>query len=256
MEFSKNFFAVLLIGGMGSRFSKINESPKQLIKLNKRSLLENLIISFVKNGINNFVLPLGYKENFFKKFFKKKKKIYNKQTKIFIVKNKLNENFFDKKYINIVLFDAGKKTSKLSRINKSIKFFNSQNFLVSYGDGIADIKLKRYIKIYKQYKKAIIAGKYINSQYGHLRIVNKKLHEFKEKPIMKEPINIGYYFFSKKLFKKYYNNKYELEKKFIQKLIENNEIVTYIHKGFFFNIDSKIDLVRIKKKYKNILFKL
>ena len=79
MEFSKNFFAVILIGGMGSRFSKINESPKQLIKLNKRSLLENLIISLVKNGINNFALPLGYKQNFFKKFFKKKKKfIINK----------------------------------------------------------------------------------------------------------------------------------------------------------------------------------
>ena len=65
MKYPKNFFSILLIGGMGTRFSKINEAPKQLIKLNKRSLLENLIISFVKNGINNLVLPLGYKRNFF-----------------------------------------------------------------------------------------------------------------------------------------------------------------------------------------------
>ncbi len=74
MKFSKNFFSIILIGGMGTRFSRINEAPKQLIKLNKRSLLENLIISFVKNGINNFVLPLGYKKNFFSNFFKKKKR--------------------------------------------------------------------------------------------------------------------------------------------------------------------------------------
>ena len=54
MKYSNNFFSIILIGGMGSRFSKINEAPKQLIKINKRSLLENLIISFINNGINNF----------------------------------------------------------------------------------------------------------------------------------------------------------------------------------------------------------
>ena len=95
---------------MGSRFSKINEAPKQLIKINKRSLLENLIISFINNGINNFVLPLGYKKNFFLNFFKTKNKILNRNVKIF--KNK-SPNKFDKKNINIVLFDAGKNSSKL-----------------------------------------------------------------------------------------------------------------------------------------------
>jgi glucose-1-phosphate cytidylyltransferase len=254
MTFEKNFFAVILIGGMGSRFSKINELPKQMIRLNKRSLLENLIISFIKNGINNFVLPLGYKQNFFKKFFNNKKKIYNKKIKIYTDKDKLDN--FDKSFVNIVLFDAGKKSSKLSRIKKSLKFFNSEIFLVTYGDGIADIKLKKYIKINEQNKKAIVACKYVNSQYGHLRIRNNRIIEFKEKPTMKEPINIGYYLFSKKIFNKFYNNKFELEKQFIQKLIDHNKIISYIHKGFFFNIDKKIDLYRIKEKYKKIIYKL
>ena len=254
MKFPKNFFSVILIGGKGSRFSKINETPKQLIRLNKRSLLENLIISFVKNGINNFVLPLGYKQNFFKKFFNNKKKIYNKKIKIFTDKDKFDN--IDERYINVVLFDAGKKSSKLLRIKKSIKFFNSENFLVTYGDGISDIKIKKYLKINQENKKAIIACKYVNSQYGHLRISNKRIIEFKEKPIMKEPINIGYYFFSKKIFEKFYNNKFELEKQFIQKLIDNNEIISYIHRGFFFNIDRKIDLYRIKEKYKKIIYRL
>ena len=81
MKFSNNFFTIILIGGMGTRFSKINEAPKQLIKINKKSLLENLIISFVKNGINNFVLPLGHKKKFFINFFKKKKKFLTKMLK-------------------------------------------------------------------------------------------------------------------------------------------------------------------------------
>lgn len=253
MKYPKNFFSILLIGGMGTRFSKINEAPKQLIKLNKRSLLENLIISFVKNGINNFVLPLGYKRNFFLNFFKIKNKILDRNVVIF--KNK-SPYEFNKKNINIVLFDAGKNSSKLLRIKKSIKFFNSENFIVTYGDGIADINLKPYLRIYRENNKAIIASKYVNSQYGHLKINKNKILEFNEKPIMKEPINIGYYFFSKNLFNKFYRSKYELENQFIKKLIKEKKILTYMHKGFFFNIDRKIDLISIKKKYKKILYKL
>ena len=74
MKFEKNFFAIILVGGLGSRFSRINESPKQLIKLNKRSLLENQLIFYTKNNIKNFIFPLGYKNKFFINFFKNKKK--------------------------------------------------------------------------------------------------------------------------------------------------------------------------------------
>ena len=253
MKFSKNFFSIILIGGMGTRFSRINEAPKQLIKLNKRSLLENLIISFVKNGINNFVLPLGYKKRFFLNFFKVKKRILNRN--VVVYKNK-SPNNFDKENINIVLFDAGKNSSKLLRIKKSINFFSSENFIVTYGDGIADINLKSYLKIYNKNDKAIIASKYINSQYGHLKINKNKIIEFNEKPIMKEPINIVYYLFSKKLFNHFYKRNYELENQFIKMLIKEKKLLTYIHKGFFFNIDKKIDLITIKKKYKKVLYKL
>ena len=253
MKFSKNFFSIILIGGMGTRFSKINEAPKHLIKINKRSLLENLIISFVKNGINNFVLPLGHKRSFFLNFFKEKKRIFNRN--VVVYKNK-SPNNFDKENINVVLFDAGKNSSKLLRIKKSLKFLSSENFMVTYGDGIADINLKSYLKIYNKKNEAIIASKYVNSQYGHLKIKKNKILEFNEKPIMKEPINIGYYLFSKKLFKQFYKSKYELENEFIKKLIKEKKILTYVHKGFFFNIDKKIDLINIKKKYKEVLNKL
>ena len=252
MKFSKNFFVVILIGGMGSRFSKVNQPPKQLIKLNRRSLLENLIISFVKSGITNFVLTLGYKKEYFLNFFKKKKKILNKKVNIY----KSSKNKYNKDNINLVLFDAGKQSSKLLRIKKSIKFFNGDKFFVTYGDGIADVKLSKYLKIFKKNQKAIIASKYVNSQFGHLKINKRKIISFKEKPILEEPINIGYYFFSKQIFDRFYNKKYELENEFISKLIKNDKLETHIHKGFFFNIDRKIDLINIKKNFKKILLRL
>ena len=96
----------------------------------------------------------------------------------------------------------------------------------------------------------------MNSQYGHLKISKNKILEFNEKPIMKDPVNIGYYLFTKKIFNNFYKSKYELENQFIKKLIINNKLINYNHKGFFFNIDRKIDVINVKKKYKNILLKL
>ena len=74
MKNLKEVTCILLLGGIGSRYSNINEPPKQLIKINKRTLIENIIIHLKKNGIKNFILPLGYKKNYFYNFFKNKKK--------------------------------------------------------------------------------------------------------------------------------------------------------------------------------------
>ena len=252
MIFDKNFFAVILIGGKGSRFSKINETPKQLVKLNKKSLLENLLIFLIKSGIKNFILPLGYKSKYFVNFFKKKRKIQNLKLKIH--KNKIKNIDYDK--INILLFDAGKETSKLKRIKDSINYFNNEEFLVTYGDGLADIDFKYYIKLYNKNKKAIIACKNINSQFGHLKLNENKIISFEEKPVLDDPINIGYYLFSKKIFNNFYRKNYELEDKFIKFLIRNKKIMAFNHKGFFFNIDRKKDLDNIKKNYKKIILTL
>jgi len=60
---------VILVGGMGSRFSSINEPPKQLSKLNKNIILINILKNFKKFGFNHFIFPLGAKKKFFYSIF-------------------------------------------------------------------------------------------------------------------------------------------------------------------------------------------
>jgi glucose-1-phosphate cytidylyltransferase len=252
MVIDKNLSVIILIGGRGSRFSKINEAPKQLIILNKKSLLENQMKCFIRYNVRNFILPLGYKSSYFLNFFKKKKTINN--FKIKVHHNKFDK--IDKNKINILLFNGGKNTSKLKRIKNSLKFIENNNFFVTYGDGIGNINLKNYFQLFNKYKKAIVACRNIKSQFGHLKIREKKILSFDEKPILKDPINIGYYFFSKEIFNKYYKDNYELEGKFVKSLIRNKKIIAYNHKGFFFNIDRKIDLDNIKTKYRKLILTL
>ena len=250
MKSLNNLSCIILLGGKGTRYSKLNEPPKQLIKIYKRTLIENILILMKKNGISNFILPLGYKKKYFYDFFFNKKKIgkYN----LNLIKS--NNIKVKKNNINLKLFDAGKNTSKLNRIKKSLTHIKDNDFIVTYGDGISDINFANIYRLHHKTKKIIVSCVKIKSQYGHLRIVKQNIvKNFYEKPILPMPINIGYYFFNKQLFNKFYSKNYELETTFLKKIIKNKQLLSYFHKGYFFNIDKKIDLLKIKKENKRFI---
>ena len=248
-NFFKNTPCIILLGGIGSRYSKLNEPPKQLIKISRKTLLENILEGFIKNDISIFIFPLGNKKKFFLDFFKKKKKILDRKLNVIS-----SPRFVRQSCVNIILFDSGRASSKLTRIKKSLNYSNLNNFFVTYGDGLANINFFKYKKRILKSNKNFFVVKKIKSQYGHLILDNSKnLKSFIEKPLMNDPVNIGYYFFNKKSFISNYNSNFELESKFINKLIRRKQIDSFYHDGYFFNIDKKIDLANLKKNYKDIL---
>ncbi len=249
----KNLLSVvILVGGSGSRFSNINEPPKQLSKLNKNYILINIIDHLKTYGFNHFVFPLGLKKNFFLRFFKSKKNIakYNFN----ILKNNFKINELLKNKNNISLFDAGKNTNKLNRINKSLKFLKNESFLVVYGDDLSNVNLNQVISKFKKnnQKKAVVTIFKKNSQYGHLVTNNKgDVVKFIEKPPHQYPVNIGNYILTKNLLKKFKRKNYELENNFLPLLAKKKLLVSNEHKGYFYSINDKKELIIAKKRLKN-----
>ncbi len=252
MKDKKKFIStIILIGGSGSRFSSINEQPKQLSKLNNEYILLHIINHFRKFGLNHFILPLGLKKKYFTKFFNSKK---NKSKYSFqILKKNSNEQDIDPKKINITLFDAGKNTNKLMRIKKSLRYVLKENFFVAYGDDLSNINLKLVYKKFEKNKKkkAIVTIFKKNSQYGHV-VTNSKgiIKKFLEKPPFQYPINIGNYILKKSFFKKYSTNNMELENNFLPILAKKNFLLAYEHKGYFYSINDKKELLIAQKKFK------
>jgi glucose-1-phosphate cytidylyltransferase len=171
----------------------------------------HIIKNFKKYGLNHFIFPLGFKKNFFVKFFNSTK---NKDKYKFNILNSKNNKDYDKDKINITYFDAGRNTTKLSRIYKSLKYIISDDLLVAYGDDLSDIRIDQLFKkfMFFKKKKALITIFKKNSQYGHV-VTDKKgnVKKFVEKPAFQNPINIGHYLFSANLLTKFKNKKYELE---------------------------------------------
>lgn len=242
---------IILLGGTGSRFSKLNEPPKQLSKLNNGLILTHIIKNFKKYGLNHFIFPLGFKKNFFIDFFNSKKNI-NKY-KFNILKNNIKDKI-QKDKINISYFDAGNKTSKLSRVYKSLKYTISDNLLIAYGDDLSNIRIDQLLKkfLLLKKKKVVVTIFKKNSQYGHV-ITDKKglVKKFIEKPAFQNPINIGHYIFPLHILAKFKKKNFELEKNLIPALAKKNLLHSYEHKGYFYSINDKKELIFAKKNLKN-----
>ena len=245
--------AVILVGGVGSRFSAINEPPKQLSKLNKNIILINIMNNFKRFGLNHFIFPLGSKKSFFIKFFNDQKNI--KKYNFNIIKDGFKNYKLQPNKINISYFDAGENTKKFVRIKKSFNYTDNSDMLVAYGDDLADVNLKNLVKKYNltNKKKAIVTTYKKRSQYGHL-IVNKSgdVKKFIEKPQHEHPINIGFYLFSKKILMSYNKSNLELENHFLPKLTKLNLLKSYEHKGYFYSINDKKELMNAKIKLKHL----
>ena len=249
---------IILAGGKGERFESKDDLPKQLAKVSNHPIIIEIILYYFKNGFNFFILPLGYRKKSFIKFFLNKNNI--KKYKFNILKD--TNLKFDNAKINILFFDAGINSNKLSRIYKCFKYLKNVNlFGVCYGDIFANIIFKKQLSLLNNKNaSAILAGYNENSPFGHIKVKNNKILRFNEKPKIKEPINIGFYFFKKEIFFKIkIRKKDDFETNFLPKLSKRKVLFYHMHNGYHLTVTTQKDLAHIKKLYnknKNFFKKL
>ena len=258
---------ILLVGGKNTRLKNLNKpkfsTPKALQKINSNNLILHVIKNFTNNEFNNFILPIGHYKESFENFFKNRKKINGKKCSIFFDYKKYLKSINDaQNTINILLFNSGLNSNKAKRALMVINKLKLNEFAISYGDGVGDIKIN---DLYKKHIKskciASCAAVQPHSQYGHF-IFRKKTSkknintndviDFIEKPIIDDWVNIGYFFFKKKsinFFLKYYKD--DLEMGIIKKIANNNKLLIHKHYGFWKSVDTQKDVKELSEILKN-----
>jgi len=125
---------VILAGGFGTRISEYTKSiPKPMIKIKDKPILVHIMQHYYKFGFNDFYIALGYKGGVIKQYFKKNKYPW-----------KIN------------LIDTGLTTMTGGRIKRLKKYFQkNEDFLLTYGDGLSNINIKKLIKFHYKQKKMV-----------------------------------------------------------------------------------------------------
>ena len=221
---------LILCGGRGKRLGNITKKiPKPLVKVGKKTIIEQKIKYYSQQGFKNYIFCIGYKGKILKKFIIKKCK-------------------------KPIFSDGGIKSGILKRIYLAKKFINEPT-IISYGDTLAKINFNDLLKKHKKSKAALtIVVAPIKNPFGIVNWNPKgKLIEFKEKPVLNH--FIGYAVFDPKIFK--YLNKKTINMsdgqgivKAIQQLILRKLVYVYKFNGLQLTVNSKSELKDANIKFK------
>ncbi len=223
---------VILAGGLGTRLSEYTHSiPKPMISINGKPIIFHIMKHFSSYGFKDFYIALGYKGGIIKKFFK-------------------NKNYGWK----VNLINTGKKTMTGGRLKRLKKYLKNETFMMTYGDGLSDVNLKKLLKFHKKNKKIVtVTAVRPPARFGALKLKGNKVSYFKEKSRLDEGwINGGFFVMEPNFLKLIKNDRTYLEKQPLEKVTKDKQLVAYKHKRFWQCIDTKRDLDKVRQILKKV----
>ena len=218
---------VILAGGLGTRMSEVTKTiPKPMVKILDKPILIHIMEHYYKFGFDEFYIALGYKGNIIRDYFKKNK--------------------FDWK---VHLIETGKNSMTGGRLKRLKKYLNNETFLMTYGDGISDVNIRRLISFHKKNKKiATLTAVRPPARFGSIKIKGNSVKVFREKSKLDEGwINGGFFIFEPKIFKFIKNDLTFLEKEPLEEISNNKQLLAYKHEGFWHCMDTLRDKYLIEK---------
>lgn len=232
----KNIKVVILCGGLGTRLKEETEyRPKPMVKIGSKPILWHIMKIYSYYGFRDFILCLGYKGEMIKEYFYNYE-ILNNDFTVELGQNKNIEihGVHDEKGWRITLVDTGEHALKGARLKKIEKYIDSNIFMVTYGDGVANIDVNDLLKFHNSHGKiATLTGVMPPSRFGTLSVSGNKVIEFNEKPQASGGlINGGFFVFDKKIFDYLsHGDACDLEIGVLDKLAKEGELIAYKHNG-------------------------
>ncbi len=227
---------ILLAGGFGTRLSEYTKTiPKPMINICGKPMLFYIMKLYAKYGYKDFYVALGYRGKIIKKFFNKK--------------------FFD---WNINFIETGKNTMTGGRLKRLKKYIGKETFMMTYGDGLSNVNLKKLFKFHKKNKKLVtLTAVRPPARFGALKLKGQYVSYFKEKSKLDEGwINGGFFVMEPEFFKFIKNDNTYLEREPLEKVTKKRQLAAFKHEGFWQCLDTKRDKDKLNKiiKKKKLYF--
>ncbi|MCX5782685.1 MAG: glucose-1-phosphate cytidylyltransferase [Elusimicrobia bacterium] len=241
---------VILAGGLGTRLSEETIiKPKPMVEIGNKPIMLHIMNTYASYGYKEFILALGYLGEIVKEYFLNYYYHQNNLTiDLKIGKTEvLNENCSDWK---VHLIDTGLETMTGGRLFRLRDFLKGQSFMLTYGDGVANIDIKKLVAFHKAHGKvATVTAVRPVARFGGIILEKEKVKDFKEKPQTVEGwINGGFFVFEPKIFDYLHSDTDVLEGEPMEKLVKDGQLMAYQHEGFW----QCMDTVRDKHNLENM----
>lgn len=247
--------AVILAGGFGTRLSEAtNLIPKPMVEIGGKPILWHIMKTYSAYGINDFVICCGYKAYVIKEYFANYFR-HNSDITVGLSNGEIIvHNAPDEKW-NVTCIDTGLNTMTGGRVKRIQEHIGNETFLLTYGDGVADLDIADTIAKHKASGKAISVTVYQPSgKFGALDISSDgTVRSFQEKPIGDGAwINAGYFVCEPEVFDYISNGDATIfEREPLENLASEGGMTSYKHTGFWKPMDTLRDNIELNQMWDN-----
>jgi len=246
---------VIFAGGLGTRISEETEiRPKPMVEIGGKPILWHIMKIYSHYGFNDFIICLGYKSYVIKEYFMHYY-LHNSDLTIELGNNKLDIHVSNAESFKVTLIDTGIETKTAGRLKRVQKYIGNEDFLLTYGDGVADIDLNLLIAHHKRHGKiATVTAIQPEARFGGMELAeNGLVNSFKEKPKGDGKwINAGFFVLKPQVFDFLSDDADSImwEDAPLEKLTNAKELVAYKHMGFWKCMDALRDKIELEELWK------
>lgn len=234
---------VLLAGGFGTRISEESiYKPKPMVEIGEKPILWHIMKEYAYYGHNEFIICAGYKQEYIKKWFADYF-LCNSDVSFDYTKgdNELTIHQSNIEPWKVTVVDTGLNTMTGGRIKRIQKYVGDETFFMTYGDGVCDVDINKLLEFHQSHGKiATLTAVLQDQSKGVLDIGgDNAVKSFREKSISDgAPINAGYMVLGSEIFDYIDGDSTVFEKEPLERLANEGQLMSYMHKGFWQCMDS------------------
>lgn len=233
---------VILCGGQGMRLREETEyRPKPLLEIGGRPILWHIMKIYAQAGFRDFVLCLGYRGQMIKEYFLNYEAMNNDFTICLGREQRIAyHDAHAEQDFNVTMADTGLETMTGGRVSIVKKYIDDDNFMVTYGDGVADLDVQAVFDFHLSHGRvATVTSVRPTSRFGILDLSDKgEVRGFVEKPQLDGWANAGFLVFNRRIFDYLSGENCILEREPLERLAREGELMAYRHEGFFYAMDT------------------
>ena len=247
--------ALILAGGFGTRLSEETDiKPKPMVEVGGKPILWHIMKTYSHYGINEFVIMLGYKGYYIKEYFANYF-LHQSDVTINMLNGDMEVHNNSSEPWKVTLLDTGLNAMTGARVKKAKEHIGNKPFMLTYGDGVADIDIQETLAFHQQHGKLMtMTSAQPEGRFGALNInKNDQVTTFEEKPKGDGSwINAGYFVCQPEVLD-YIDNGDDVifEQEPLRRLAQDAEIFTYKHKGFWMPMDTLRDKTKLNEMYES-----
>lgn len=242
---------IILAGGFGSRLSEQTDlKPKPMVEIGGQPIIWHIMNIYAHYGFKDFLIALGYKSEVIKEYFLN---YYSLKSDFTVDLENGKTKYLRKIAVDwkVTLIDTGLKTMTGGRVKRLKEYIENETFMLTYGDGVADVNISKLIEFHKSHgKMATITAVHPAARFGELNVsIHQDVSSFKEKPQTTEGwINGGFFVLEPEFLNLINGDHTVLEEDPLEHAAKAGQLKAYIHDGFWQCMDTARD--------KNVLEKL